>query len=228
MMNTRESAFCYWWLVHKDLMREVRSPQALPRVVFFGLVLVVLLTMAIDMGVEQQSSVIAGLLWIAIFFAGTLEMERPFTTEHDNECWETLTLYPLPPSVLFFAKMTVNLITLVVLESVLVLVFTILTDVPLLTRLGPIIWTIVLTSIGFAAVGTLIGALSAGLRARGGLLALVLLPLVVPLLLSSAAATRILLSDENDTLWLWLQVLAAFAMVFTILGALTFEFILED
>jgi ABC-type transport system involved in cytochrome c biogenesis permease component len=56
----------------------------------------------------------------------------------------------------------------------------------------------------------------------------VLLPLVVPLLLSSAAATRMLLSDENDTLWLWLQVLAAFAMVFTILGALTFEFILED
>jgi ABC-type transport system involved in cytochrome c biogenesis permease component len=51
---------------------------------------------------------------------------------------------------------------------------------------------------------------------------------VVPLLLSSVAATRILLSGENDTFWWWLQLLAVFALVFTILGALAFEFILEE
>jgi heme exporter protein B len=228
MMNARESAVCYWWLVHKDLVREVRAPQVLPRVVFFGLVLAVLLTMPMDLAVEQQASVMGGLLWISILFAGTLAIERPFTSEHDNGCWDALKLYPLAPSVLFFAKMTVNLITLVVLESVLVLVFTVLTDVPLLAKPGEIIWTIVLTSIGFAAVGTIFGALSAGLRTRGGLLAVVLLPLVVPLLLSSAAATRILLSGENDTLWWWLQLLAVFALTFTIVGTLAFEFILEE
>jgi heme exporter protein B len=228
MMKIRETTFCYWWLVHKDLVREVRSPQALPRVVFFGLVLVVLLTMTMDLAAEQQASVMGALLWISVYFAGTLAIERPFTSEHDNACWDALMLYPLPPSLLFFAKMTVNLITIVVLESVLVLVFTVLTDAPLLARPGAIMWTTLLTSIGFAAVGTLIGALSAGLRTRGWLLALVLLPLVVPLLLSSVAATRILLSGENDTFWWWLQLLAVFALVFTILGALAFEFILEE
>jgi heme exporter protein CcmB len=228
-MRVRESALCYWWLVHKDLVREVRAPHFLPRAVFLGLVLVVMLAIQFDLPTEQQSRIMGGMLWISILFAGTLVIERPFTSEQDNGCWDALKLYPLPPSVLFLAKMTVNLTTLVVLESVLILVFMVLTDVPLLAKPGAMLLTVLLTSIGFAAVGTLVGALSAGLRNGGGLLSLVLLPLVAPLLLSSAAATRILFSNADDALWWWwLQLLAVFALVFTIVGALAFEFILEE
>jgi hypothetical protein len=69
MMRVRESALCYWWLVHKDLVREVRSPHFLPRAVFLGLVLVVLLAMQIDLPMEQQTHILGGLLWISIFFS---------------------------------------------------------------------------------------------------------------------------------------------------------------
>jgi ABC-type transport system involved in cytochrome c biogenesis permease component len=108
-------------------------------------------------------------------------------------------------------------------------VFTALTDVPLLARPGPLILIAALGNIGFAAIGTLVSGLTASLRRRGGLLALLLLPLVMPVALGSAEATRMVLTAEADPLWWqWIQLLAVFAAVFTVVGALAFEFVMEE
>jgi ABC-type transport system involved in cytochrome c biogenesis permease component len=131
--------------------------------------------------------------------------------------------------MIFFAKMIVNVASIVILEALLIPLFIVLTDVPLLARPGPLVLIAVLGSIGFAAVGTLLGGITAGMRNQGGLLALLLLPLVAPVLLSSAEATRIALASVDDPLWWWwIQLLAAFAAVFTAVGALAFGFVMED
>lgn len=218
-----------WWLIHKDLTREIRAPQAWPKMVLLGIVLVLLLATQIDLPIEQQTHVISGLLWTTIFFSGTMSIERSFASEHEGGCWQTLRLYPTAPSTLFMAKMTVNLASILILEALLIPLFIVLTDVPLLARPGSMLLIAVLGSIGFAAVGTLMGGVSAGLRNQGGLLPLLLLPLVAPVLLSSAEATRIALASSDDPLWWWwIQLLAAFAVVFTTVGALGFSFVLEE
>jgi heme exporter protein CcmB len=228
-MSAFTSAKCLWWLVHKDLTREVRASQGWSKTLIFGVVLVLLLATQIDLPVEQQSQVIAGMLWIAVFFAGTFALDRTFADEHDGGCWQVLVLYPIAPSLLFLAKMVVNLMLLALLEMILIPLFVALTEVPLLARPGLMALIVTLANIGFAAVGTLIGALTAGLRNRSGLLALVLLPLCVPILLGSAAATRIAMSSENDPLWTWwVQLLAAFAAMFTVLGAMVFGSVMEE
>ena len=228
-MPTREAARSLWWLVHKDLTRKIRAPHALASMLLLGLVLVFLLATQIDLPLEQKRSVVGGLLWLAIFFAGTLALERSFANERDTGCWQALILYPIAPSVLFFAKMAVNIVSLVILECVLIPAFIVLTDVPLLARPGPILLIAALGSIGFAAVGTLVSALTADLRHRGGLLALLLFPLVTPVVLGSAEATRMVLAGEVDPLWWqWVRLLAVFAAVFTVVGALVFEFVMED
>jgi hypothetical protein len=52
---------------------------------------------------------------------------------------------------------------------------------------------------------------------------------VAPVLLSSAEATRIALANVDDPLWWWwIQLLAAFAAVFTAVGALAFGFVMEE
>lgn len=228
-MPARQHINSLWWLIHKDLTCELRAPNVWPGMVLLGLVLVFLLATQLDLPMEEKTRVAGGLLWLAIAFAGSLACERSFATERDAGCWQGLALYPLAPSVLFLAKMTVNLVALVVLEIILVPTFVVLSDVPFGFRPGPLLLIAALGNVGFAAVGTLVGGLTAGLRHRGSLLALLLLPLVIPVLFGSAEATRLLLAGQiNSQWWLWMQLLAVFAIVFTAVGALVFEFVVEE
>lgn len=228
-MTAYASAQSMWWLIQKDLLREVRAHQALPTALLLGVVLVLLLAIQLDLPAEQQAHVVAGLLWTSIFFSATLAFERTFTSEHDSGCWQNLLLYPVSPSTLFLAKMLVNLASLVLLESLLIPIFVVLTDVPLLASPGSLALIVGLGNIGFAAVGTLLGALTAGLRNRGGLIALLLLAVAAPVSLSSAEATRMMLVGNSGPLWWWwIQLLLAFAVVFTVVGALAFEHVMEE
>jgi heme exporter protein B len=229
MMPTRPTVYSLWWLIHKDVTRELRAQHVWPGMVLLGLVLVFLLATQIDLPLDQKARVGGGLLWLAVFFAGTLACDRSFTGERDAGCWQALTLYSVAPSVLFLAKMAVNLVALVILELVLVPAFIVLSDVPFASRPGPLLLIAALGNIGFAAVGTLVSGLTSGLRHRGGLLTLLLLPLVVPVVFGAAETTRLLLTGEIDSLWWrWIQLLAVFAAVFTVAGAMLFEFVVED
>lgn len=228
-MRVGQAAKTLWWLVQKDLVRELRTFSVLPGMLLLGLVLVFLVATQLIVPVEQRTSLAGGLLWIAIFFAGTVTLERSFASERDAGCWQTLCLYPAPPSIVFLAKMAVNTISLILLECVLIPAFVVLTDVPLLSRPLPMLLVVAMGTLCFASIGTLLGALTAGLRARGGLLALLLLPLLTPVVLASAEATRLILTEEsNPSLWQWVKLLAVFAGVFTMAGAALFEFVMED
>jgi heme exporter protein B len=229
MMPARTTVASIWWLVHKDLTRELRARSVWPGMLLLGLVLVFLLVTQIDLLTEQTEYALGGLLWLVIFFAGTLALERSFANECDDGCWQTLTLYPVAPSVLFLGKMAVNFASLVILEIVLVPTFIVMTDVPLLARPGAFALVALLGNVGFAAVGTLISAITIELRNRGGLVALLLLPLMLPVVFGSAETTRLMLAGEIDAQWWrWIHLLAVFAIVFTVVGALIFEFVVEE
>jgi heme exporter protein B len=229
MMRAGESAKSLWWLIHKDLTRELRAQSVLPVMLLMGLLLVFLLALQLELPWEQKTHAVGGLMWLAIFFAGTLAFDRSFASERDNGAWRTLTLYPVDPATVFLAKLAVNFVSLVVLELALIPAFIVLSDVPLLGQPARILSIAALGSIGFAAVGTLVSALTAGLQHRGGLVALLVLPLATPVLLASAEATRIvLIGDVDSRWWQWLQLLAVFAVVFTVVGALVFESVMEE
>ena len=49
-------------------------------------------------------------------------------------CWSALLLYPITPGTIFLAKTAANLVALCLIDAVLVVAFTIFSDVPLLTR----------------------------------------------------------------------------------------------
>lgn len=228
-MGAGDAVRSWWWLIRKDLARELRAQHMWPGMLLLGLGVVFLLATQVDLPAEPRGRVAGGLLWVAIFFAGTLALERSLAGERDAGCWEVLRLCPVAPGVVYLAKLAVNLVSLVILEAVVVPVFIVLTDLPLLERPGPMALVLVLGNVGFAAVGTLVSGLTAGLRHRGGLLALLMLPLVAPVVLGAAEATRLVLAGQIDVWWWrWIQLLAVFALVFTVVGMLAFEFVMEE
>jgi heme exporter protein B len=228
-MPTLNAVKPIWWLVQKDLTRELRAAHVWPGMMLLGFVMVFLLSVQLELPADERAHVAGGLMWVAIFSAGSLAIERSFASEREAGCWQSLKLYPVAPSVVFLAKMAGNYAAVSLLEVVLVPAFIVLVDVPLTTGLGPIVVVAGLANLGFAAVGTLTSALTAGLRQRGGTLALLLLPLVTPIFLGAAEATRLAIEGSLDEIWWrWAQLLAVCAVLFTILGALVFEHVLEE
>lgn len=228
-MDVFAAARSVWWIIHKDVTRELRAHETWPSMVLLGVVTVFLIGVQLALPIEIKISMAGGLLWLSIFFAGTLALERSFAGERDSGCWQTLKYYPVAPSSLFLAKMAVNTLSIAILECVLVPTFMLFTDVPLFIRPLPQLITLICGTVCFASVGTLVSALTVGIRGRGGLLALLLLPLLTPVLLACSEATRIAIASEFDSSWsLYAQLLAVFAAVFTIAGAAMFEYVMEE
>jgi heme exporter protein B len=89
---------------------------------------------------------------------------------------------------------------------------------------------VLLADVGLAGVGALVAGLAAETRARDLIVPLLLLPLLVPVLIASANATKPLLMQhpEATDLGKWLGFMALYDMVFVLLAVAVFDFLLED
>ncbi len=228
-MPTLQAVRMFRCLVIKDLLTELRTNRVWPGMLLLGLVLVLLVEMQLDLPAAQKQQVIGGVIWLNVVFAGTLALERSFAGEREEGCWRALLQYPLPPAVLYLAKMAVNVLALALLEGVLILAFVLFSGAPLLEYPLPLALIAMLANLGFTSVGVVASALTMNASNRGGLLAVVLLPLVAPVILGAAEATRLVMVGQlDDPWWRWVQLLAVFAVLFTTLGVLMFEFVIED
>ena len=218
-----------WWMIHKDLLSECRARRVWPAMLLFGAVVALVFSIQMDLAPEQRRRMVGGLLWLATFFAGTLAIDRSFASEREDGCWEGLLTYPISPTVIYLAKLAVNVVALAALQCVLVPLFVVLSDVPLLAHPGAMLLVALLGNLGIAALGTLLSALAGGIRHGGNLLALLMLPMAVPVVLASAEATRLVAQgDFGVQWWRWIQLLGAFAIIFITAGTLLFDFLVED
>jgi heme exporter protein B len=218
-----------WWIIHKDLACEARSRRAWPAMFLFGVIVAVVFGVQIDLLPDQKSKIAGGLLWLAVFFAGMTAIDHSLASEREEGCWQSLRAYPVSPALIYLAKLAVNVLAIAALECVLIPLFVVLSDVPLAVRPGALAMVAALGNLGIASVGTLVSAMTASARRSGSVLALVVLPLAIPVVLAAAEATRLMSEgDLGAEWWRWIQLLAAFAVVFLTAGVVLFEFVIED
>jgi heme exporter protein B len=195
----------------------------------FGVVVTVVFGLQMDLLPQQKHQIVGALLWLATFFAGMSAIDRSFASEREARCWEALLSYPVAPATIFLAKLVVNVLAVAALQCVLIPLFVVLCDVPLLGNPGAMLLIAVLGNLGIASVGTLLSAMAGGTRQNGSLLVLLVLPLAVPVVLAAAEATR-LMAEGNIAAewWRWIQLLGAFDVIFITAGVVLFEFVIEE
>jgi heme exporter protein B len=216
-------------MIHKDLVSEWRSKRAWPAMILLGIVVAVVFAMQMDLPAEYKRPVAAGLLWAAIFLAGAIGLDRSFALERENGCWQALLLYPVSPSSIYLAKLAVNIVWLAALQCVLVPLFVVLADVPLLDRPWAMLFTALLGNIGIASAGTLLSALAARVGRGANLTVLLAMPMAMPVVLAASAATRLMTEGQLDQVWWdWNGLLAAFAAVFVTAGTVLMDFVVEE
>jgi heme exporter protein B len=197
-------------------------------VVFFALLLLFLFEFALGGDRERLVAALPGLLWLGILLSGLLGLGRTFLIERENDCWDGLVLAPGDKSAIYLGKLAGNVLLMIVVEALVLALFTLFYDLDLGEVAPGLAVVIGLGTLGLAAVGTLFAAMTAHVRARELLFPVLLLPVLVPLLLGAVRATEAVLRGESlASVASWLRLLAAADVVYLATGILTFDAILE-
>jgi heme exporter protein B len=215
-----------WAIVGKDLALEKRSREMLSSMFIFSLIVILIFSFSFDLAVERAVTVVPGVLWVAITFAGMLGLARSFVLERDQGCLDGLLLCPVDRSILYLGKMLGNLIFISITEVIIVPLCFALFNLPFHVLLLPVI---VLGTIGFSAVGTLVSAMTVHARAREVMLPILLFPIVMPALIAAVKLTGGVLEGQSwAQMQNWLQLLIGFDIVYFVLSYLAFEYIVEE
>ncbi|MBV9412330.1 MAG: heme exporter protein CcmB [Acidimicrobiia bacterium] len=211
----------------KDLRIELRSRVATNQVAPFAFLVLILFAFALDPDTGVLATAAAGLFWVAVLFCALLAIQRAFAVEASDGARDNLRMSGLDPAGMFLGKASAIAAELTLLEVILGIGVVILYNRSLQ---GPVLLvvTCVLATIGLAAVGTLYGALAAGLRVRETLLPLLLLPVVAPVLLAATRASEAALGGSPGDGWPWVRVLGVFAVIYVAFGIVAFGPLLEE
>jgi heme exporter protein B len=220
-----------WLILRKDLTVEVRSGEIAYTTLFFAVSCILMFAFALVREGRPPEDGAAGLLWIAIAFAGTLALGRTFERERQSETLRALLLAPTARPAVYVGKLLGIVALLASVELVLVPLVALLFQARGLIQHPFWLAAILIAgTIGFASVGTLFAAMLIRARSRDVLLPVLLYPVIVPVMIAGVRGTAALLQPEIDEaiLRFWLALLGMFDVVFVTLALWTFEPVMTD
>jgi heme exporter protein B len=199
------------WAVRRDLRLALRSKAELGVQLLFYVVVVTLFPLGVGADPALLRALGPGVLWVAALLASLLSLPRLFAADFADGTLEQIALSPYPLPALISGKILAHWLTtgvpLVVLSPLLALQFGLEGSELVALAAGLLLGTPTLSLLG--AIGA---ALTLGLRAGGALLALLILPLYVPILIFGAGtveATRAGLAAGGELSVLGAALLAA-------------------
>ena len=214
-------------VVWKDLTAELRSREIFSAMFVFALLVVLIFNFALELEAGTRATVAAGVLWATFTFAGTLGLNRSMSMEKDRGCLDGLLLAPVDRSAIFFGKMIGNLVFMLIVELVVIPLFSILYNINLI-QAGVILVTL-LGSIGYIAVGTLLSAMAVQARTRDILLPILLFPVVIPVVIAAVkASSGYLQGIPMNEITPWLNLLVVYDIIFLTTAWLIFDKVVEE
>ncbi len=211
-------------IVAKDLAAELHTREIVSAMLVFATMAILIFSFALDLRGASGRAAAPGVLWTTIAFSGTLGLSRSLAREQQNGGLSGLLLAVEERSVIFFGKAAGSFVLMLVVVVVLLPLGSVLLNVNLLRP--DIAGVMVLGTVGYAAVGTLLAAIAVNTRAREVMLPILALPVLVPLLIAAVQATAGLLEGmvPVDS---WIRMLVVYDLVMIAVGVLTFEYVVE-
>ncbi len=176
-------------LVRRELVLALRGGIGTLMAVVFFVIAVTLFPLGIGPELALLSRIAPGVVWVAALLAALLSLDRLFAADHEDGSLEQLMLGALPLELVVLAKTLAHWLTtglpLAAAAPVLAILLNMSADGLVILIVSLLLGTPILSLIG--AVGA---ALTVGLRRGGGLIALLVLPLYVPVLIFGVGAVE--------------------------------------
>jgi heme exporter protein B len=217
-------------MIRKDLRLEWRGRSRFLSVVLFGVVTLLLFSVAVGPDSQALTTAAAGFLVLALLLSSTLGLTESFRLEEIDQALEGLYLIPVDPLALYYGKALGNTLFLVLLAPVLAPIALVLYSVEI-TVLGLLklfaVWA--LTALGLSAPGTLYAAMTSRIRSQDVLLPLLLFPLVVPVLMAAVKSMGLILrGDPMSQISSWTWLLISFNIIYWSVCGVLFSYVTED
>lgn len=213
-------------VAQKDILVELRTRETLSGMLIFSVLVILIFNFAFELRVDSVRQVAPGALWVTFTFAGLLGLNRSFATERDQGSLEGLLLAPMDRSAIYLGKTLANVIFMLLIEVITLPTATVLFDLNLLR--GELVAVVVLGTIGFASVGTLLGAVAINTRARDVMLPILLLPVAIPVVIAAVKLTAAILDTGSMVEGgVWWPILLSFDAIFLTVSVLLFEYAVE-
>jgi heme exporter protein B len=214
-------------MVWKDLVTEIRSRELVSVMLVFALIVILIFNFAIELQPDLRATITPGVLWVTFAFAGTLGLNRSMAVEKDRGCLDGLLLAPVDRTAIYFGKAISNLAFMLIVAMIVMPIYSVLYNINIF-NLG-LILVVLLGSIGYVAVGTLLSSMAVQTRTRDVLLPVLLFPVIVPVLLAAVKASSGFLQNmAMSEIWPWLNILIGYDVIFTAVAFIIFDYVIEE
>jgi heme exporter protein B len=235
-----------WEVCKKDVRIELRTREVIATAGVFAIVIGVLSSMTYFVHPKYNRATAAGTIWIAVFFASVLSFSRIWQRERDESALTALLVAPIARASIFLGKAiaTFGIILLVALPLVALSMFLFAIDFsppdgamrdpraihdPTIVHVLAFAGLMVMGTAALALIGTLFGVMTVRTRARDLVLAIVLFPLLSPVLVCGVAGTRNAFETQPfDDYSGFLALMGLFVFVGLALGVALFGALVDD
>ncbi|MBF0147200.1 MAG: heme exporter protein CcmB [Magnetococcales bacterium] len=214
-------------LAWKDVLADFRHRSTFSSMLFFSVAVLLVFQAAFEPNGQEAQRLVPGLLWTTVLFTTLMGLGRVFQSEEENGAFEGLLLTPLPRGAIFFGKWLGNLVLSLMVMIMLIPLTLILFNVNIWIHIPMLLALLLLGTMGLTALGVLLAAMTQTARSRETLLALLLLPLVAPLLIAGVQA----MTEVINTGTLggpWLNLLLIFDAIYLSLAPWGFGWLVEE
>lgn len=207
-----------WMTVLKrDLLLAFRRRSDVATTLFFFLIVSSLFPLGIGPEPAVLSSIAPGVLWVAALLAGMLSLTRLFAADFTDGSLEQMLLAPQSLTLLVTAKVLAHWLVcglpVVLLAPLIGLQYALPSD-----ALFVLIISLLLGTPALSLIGSIGAALTLGVRGSGLLVALLVLPLYIPVLIFGAGAVAA--SQHGMSAQAHLSLLAACSLLALVLAPL--------
>jgi len=193
----------FGWLVWRDLILAWRRRADVLATLFFFIIVVSLFPLGIGPERETLRTIAPGVVWVAALLASMLSLGRIFGNDYQDGTLEQLLLTPQPAYLVVLAKVLahwiVSEVPLVVIAPVLGLQYGLSQN-----GLAIVVVSLLLGTPVLSVIGSVGAALTLGLRAGNVLVAILVLPLYIPVLIFGSGAVQASVTGSSPQAWLLL------------------------
>lgn len=201
----------------RELAAERRHPDGLVAALTFTGLLVLMESLAFGPGQARQPIVASALFWIAILFAATLVATRSFDRELEDDAIDAVLVLRGGPEALYAGKMLAIAVVLSIVALAAAVLSLLLLDLDVALA-GHLVLVGVLGILALQPVIVLATLLALRVRARVALVPILSFPILIPQLIACTQGAASALGGDGTAAIGWAGILAAFALVYGVLG----------
>lgn len=201
----------------RELFAERRHPDGLAAALTFTGMLVLLESLAFGPGRAREPATASAVFWIAVVFAATMITTRSFDRELEDDAIDALLVPPGGRGALYAGKLVAIGIVIGMVALAAGAFALLLLDLPVALG-GHLLLATLLGVVSLPPVVVLVSVLALRVRARVAVVPVLTFPILVPQLLAATQASATALSGDGVASLAWSGLLAAFALVYGVLG----------